>query len=106
MTDQPTTPTPREVADRFKEVLRRWLSPAELAAIDETNRRRADGPCATHDYCDANMAMLEALTRICPTRTEDDLCDELCMGQTELLANVNDGWTLAKIEGYYPHKGD
>lgn len=97
-----TIPTPRQVADQFKTVLREWLTADQLASVDQTNNRRADAPCATHDYCDANMAMLEALTRIYPTRTEDDLCDELCMGQTELLANVNDGWTLAKIEGFHP----
>ena len=39
----------REFADRFKVVLRRQLSPAELKAIDETNRQRADATCATHD---------------------------------------------------------
>ncbi len=98
-----TIPTARLIADTFKTVMREWLTADQLALVDQTNNRRADQlTCATHDYCDANMAMLEALTRICPTRTEDDLCDELCMGQTELLANVNDGWTLAKIEGFHP----
>lgn len=88
----------REFADRFKEVLRRQLSPAELAAIDETNRRRADGSCATHDYCDSNMAMLQAVVELTGL-DEDEATDRLVRGDL-LLDAVNEGWTLAKAEGF------
>lgn len=101
-----TIPTPRQVADQFKTVLREWLTADQLASVDRVNGERADASCATHDHCDANMAMLEALVRLCPTKTEDELCSELCLGKTPLLNAVNDGWTLAKVEGFYPHKGD
>lgn len=88
----------REFADRFKEVLRRGLSPAELAAIDEANRRRADRSCATHDYCDSNMAMLQAVVELTGL-DEDEATDRLVRGDL-LLDAVNEGWTLAKAEGF------
>lgn len=56
-------PTPVEAAKRFDAVLREWLTPAEYRAVLCMNRTAAyaDGVCASHDYCDANMAMAEAL---------------------------------------------
>lgn len=91
----------REFADRFKVVLRRQLSPAELKAIDETNRQRADATCATHDYCDANMAMLEAVVELTGL-PEDEATDRLVRGDL-LIDAVNEGWTLAKAEGFSAH---
>lgn len=93
-----TTPTARQFADQFKEVLRRQLSPAELLKIDQTNHRKADRYCATHDYCDANMAMLQAVVELTGL-DEDEATDRLVRGDLMLDA-VNDGWTLAKIEGF------
>lgn len=88
----------RQFADQFKEVLRRQLSPAELLKIDQTNGLRADGTCATHDYCDANMAMLQAVVELTGL-DEDDATNRLVCGDLMLDA-VNDGWTLAKVEGF------
>jgi hypothetical protein len=49
------------VAGEFSRVLHEWLTADELA---EALRRNASpeyaGCCATHDFCDANMAMQEA----------------------------------------------
>lgn len=88
----------REVADAFKEVLRRWLTPAQLLAVDQVNGLRADGSCATHDHCDANMAMLEAVVGLTGL-SEDEAADRLVEGGA-LLDAVNDGWILAKVEGF------
>ncbi len=57
-----TTPTADEVAQRFDAVLREWLTEAEYAEMLRRNRTREYGGnvCASHDFCDANMAMQEA----------------------------------------------
>lgn len=52
------------LADALAEVLREWLSPTEWQEM----RARNDTPeyadcCASHDFCDANMAMDEAFRR-------------------------------------------
>ena len=55
--------TADELAKAFREIVRRDLA-NHIAAIDATNSERAlngDGDtCATHDYCDANMLMIQA----------------------------------------------
>lgn len=52
---------PEEVAVAFSNVIREWLSPAELRKAIRDNRTELDTHvCHTHDHCDANMAMAEA----------------------------------------------
>lgn len=49
------------LAGAFTDVLHDWLGPADFEAMRLANRRyRGSTTCASHDYCDANMAMLEA----------------------------------------------
>ena len=45
------------VARAFVDELRGWLGVDTLARIDAENAQRRDGSCASHDHCDANMAM-------------------------------------------------
>lgn len=47
------------IADKFADVLREWLKPHEFAEMKVLNTTPdfADGCCASHNYCDANMAM-------------------------------------------------
>jgi hypothetical protein len=56
-------PTIEEAAQRFDAVLREWLTPVEYTSMLMLNRTPAyaGNVCASHDYCDANMAMAEAL---------------------------------------------
>lgn len=63
----PNTPENADkLATAFVATLREWLTPAELEKVRVTNtgfRQRGDFKiCASHDVCDANMAMLEAFT--------------------------------------------
>ncbi|WP_281663529.1 hypothetical protein [Paraburkholderia fungorum] len=52
-------------AKRFAEVLADWLTPAEQAVVVERNRSQMDPLiCHSHDFCDANMAMLDALQSV------------------------------------------
>lgn len=61
-------PTPEEVSAAFIGVLREWLTPHQLEEVRLRNVLLATNPgmkdcCATHDFCDANMAMEEAFQR-------------------------------------------
>ncbi len=59
--------SPREVAllaRQFADVLHEWLTPAEFAEMQRRNRTsKYDSACASHDFCDANIAMEDAFKR-------------------------------------------
>lgn len=65
MTLELTSPPSRihigALAGAFADVLDLWLSPAEIRQMRLANVDHQDDQiCASHDFCDANMAMLEA----------------------------------------------
>jgi hypothetical protein len=64
-----------------------------LADIDATNRERDDTTCASHDYCDANVAMDQAF-RILHGRPPYTNSNE----DTEAM---NAAWTWVKSIGFY-----
>lgn len=45
------------IAEAFAEVMRQWLTPAEFEEMRLRNTRYGPQVCASHDFCDANMAM-------------------------------------------------
>lgn len=55
------TITPLQIAEKFAAILREWLTPDEWAEMLERNKGYSPEICASHDFCDANMAMLEAM---------------------------------------------
>jgi len=62
-----TRPEPEALAEAFREVIAEWLSPEDRKEIDRRNRMpeyAAAGACATHDFCDANVAMAAAWERL------------------------------------------
>jgi hypothetical protein len=72
-------------------------------AIEENRIRRSQGDdssCATHDYCDANMAMLEAQKRLGQDESwlELDPDDEKRVPVTDLF---NDAWGFAKSKDFF-----
>ena len=79
------------IAEAFGEVMRQWLLPAEFAAMkhkNETDPTYAGGACASHDYCDANMAMMPAFK---------DVIGHDPDGDSEADAAIwNEAWTLAR----------
>ncbi len=53
------------LAARFANRLAHHVGQATLAKIDQANKRSWDHPgCASHTYCDANLAMFEAFSAI------------------------------------------
>ena len=53
-----TPPTPQQLANKFADVLREWLTPSQWELMCDRNRAETwKGACRSHDFCDANMAM-------------------------------------------------
>lgn len=90
--------TADQLASEFIKVCRETFTEAELLAIDKANAAYVEqgqrSVCATHDYADANMLMLEALTRLLghepPNMSED----------AEGSKRWSEAWDLAKARGF------
>lgn len=86
---------PEQLARKFAEILKGWLTAEQQTAVIETNK----GPdyvsgklCATHDYCDPNQAMIDAL---------EAFGIELDVQSDEQNALISDAWTIAKRNGFW-----
>jgi hypothetical protein len=83
-----------QVARKFSELLLRDIGASNL---DEVNLRNAvhakqgdNGICASHDFCDANMTMLEAMAEVLDT---DE--NEICGGPDGMSDATNALWIAA-----------
>ncbi|CAE6843003.1 hypothetical protein R20943_07205 [Paraburkholderia aspalathi] len=83
-------------AKRFAAILADWLDRAEREAVVERNRRQADPlVCHSHDFCDANMAMLDTLQNIgVVAETFESLPEEVCILWCA-------AWEEARQSGFY-----
>ena len=92
-------PTAAAVAKEFCEVMRQYLTPAEFALAVTLNAAETDeGVCHTHDFCDANMAMGEALENLGVEPLPEGEGEE---GMPEWVCDLwNQSWTLAKKAGF------
>ena len=91
--------TSKELASHFSVVLRQWLTVPEITEINSINAVGGydASTCASHDYCDANMAMLEAVSNAIGVPVDDiDVSDP---GFCEL---VNTAWAIAKRVDFDP----
>lgn len=84
-------PTPEELADAFCSIITSWL-PVETVA--EINRRNAlpeyAGCCASHDFCDPNQAMIDAMWTF-------GVAFEPANDGMKL---IDDAWEIAKQRGF------
>lgn len=102
-------PTRAGLARELARTIRRWLTADELA---EAVRRNATpeyadhNMCATHDFCDANMALDEAYR----TTTGRQLVDDMQEADGEAAADQDAKWwdyingaaDLARLAGFAP----
>lgn len=83
-------PSAEELAAVFSRILNDWLPPETIA---EVNRRNAlpenRGGCASHDFCDSNQAMIDALRSF---GVEFSAALE--------LRAITEAWNLAKARGF------
>lgn len=81
-----------ELGEAFAKALRGMLTAEQWA---EMRRRNVDNPgdfaCASHDFCDANMAMIEAWSQVTGREMfEEEWHEAVCMDAT------NAAWSYAK----------
>lgn len=90
---KPDTAEQAKLAAAFAEVLHEWLTPAQMREVVARNEHYGNA-CASHDFCDANMAMDEAFTKAMGREVE---WDEENGGLTEAdTALWNGAWAIAK----------
>jgi len=89
--------TPRKLAVEFSKIIRRWLTPLQLSQVVIMNRKNPNkNICATHEFCDANVAMDEAFAIVTGQPASADLNDETTL---ELWVKA---WQIAQDEGFHP----
>lgn len=82
-----TKPQYIQLAEKFTELLRVTLTPLEFAEMADANANESNpAVCHSHDYCDANQVMLDAM---------NDLGIE-CDWMTDKL--WSDAWLHARLE--------
>ena len=87
-----TLPDKDTLATEFAIIIREWLTPEQCQQIDAMNAAEQDKSiCHSHDFCDSNQAMIDALGRF---NVELDLQDEK---QVNL---INSAWDIAKASGF------
>lgn len=85
----------RTLAAAFADNVAAYLGPATLAEVNARNSAPGAHPdaCASHDFCDANMLMLEALEFF---GVEFDPADE---AQALMMSQA---WSMAKAARFDP----
>jgi hypothetical protein len=87
-------PDAETLANEFTIVIREWLTPEQCREIDRRNKTEQytrNNLCASHDFCDANQAMIDALGRF---NIEYESQDE----RQGVL--IDQAWSIAKRQGF------
>lgn len=102
-------PTKAGLAREFVRTILRWLTPDEVAELrlrNATPEYAGSNACATHDFCDANMALDEAYR----TTTGRELIDDMQTADGDTAEEqdaawwdyINGAWDLAKSADFDP----
>lgn len=70
----------RDLATKYVSILTDWLTPHQMRMVRKLNASDdySDGTCASHDFCDASAAMLEAFISVMgydPISNESGMAD-------------------------------
>ena len=98
MTIETMTIETTALANRFADILRDWLTPGDWKEMRKRNAALPQGICASHDFCDANEAMLEAFQSfgIEPLPEQGEMPESIA-------AQWGAAWELAKKERLTAH---
>lgn len=81
-----------KIARAFCGVLNEWLTPEQIQQVNILNATDADqSVCHTHDFCDANQAMLDAMESLGIEWEGIEDLDRI---------PVNEAWSIAKAAGF------
>lgn len=84
----------KELAEAFADELRNHLSEDDIAEINKLNAAESSkDACHTHDFCDANAVMLDAVLR------HYDM-DKADIDLEAWLETMNAAWKLAAAKGF------
>src|SRR3990167_3393949 len=78
----------------FSHVLKNWLTKDEILQVIFLNEQEiSSGICHTHDFCDANQAMIDAFIKLfnCTPEMQNDNDVDI----------INAAWEMAKKERFY-----
>lgn len=91
------------VAHEFAKVIAAWLDPEEVFEIERKNAATNDGSCHSHDYCDANLAMISAFEQILgrePMMSEENEAEQ---AQHEAdYGLMSAAWNTARAHHLFP----
>ena len=94
-------PTVEQVSEAFRKQMQATLTADELGVADRINRLRGEnGSCATHDFCDANEVMDEALQSLGVHIYPDDVPDDWNGPKQEVVDLWNAAWTHVRRRGF------
>lgn len=96
-------PIPAALSKKFSKVLKKWLGKSKMQEVVRLNKENNDSCCASHDYCDANMAMYEAFTKVVGRSFEFNF-EELTEKNAQNSADtdlMNAAWDIAKANDFY-----
>lgn len=82
----------------FSRIVRETFDGSTLKKINARNKRNGGDSCATHEFCDANMLMIEACAEVLKVKQDD----------VDLDANIeiiNEAWSLAKQNRFMNPQG-
>jgi len=86
--------TTEQIARKFSDIIKSWLTPSELDEVILRNKEPKYAECcATHDFCEANMAMFDAMHAV--------LGVELEMENQDQEKLFHEAWTAAKAANFY-----
>ena len=82
-------------AENFCILLRQELDEGEIQEVNKRNAELENWLCASHDFCDTNMVMIDTINQTFQITNEDWELDGLFW--SELMDN---SWNLAKLSGF------
>lgn len=83
------------LAHAFSKVLKEWLTAEEMETVIKRNNSHhySDMVCASHDFCDANMAMNKAFNRV--------LRRNALVHSDKDITLWNSAWNVAKENNFF-----
>ena len=83
---------PEILSRKFSAILNEWLEEDELQQIQKLNAAEiSPDVCHSHDFCDPNQAMIDAL---------QDLGHALDLQDSEQIQAINRAWTISKANNF------
>lgn len=89
-----TIPTPQALASEFASHLYLYIGRVKFEEVVRRNPTYGEA-CASHDFCDANMAMLDAFEALMPGIQAEEI-----MARDDLTALWNEAWAIAKASAF------